>query len=491
MLLKFLSIFWISNFILISLHAQLNSLKNCTLLPVSDNVQSSLAFRVFEQIDRELKVSSWCSYRSNTGLLSVFSNYRDKVDQVVDKPEIIKVVGEKLKVGSIIRIGLESRVGGIAARLIVYSEDGTYVYFDEQAFMADDKLESIIQQLKTWLIEYSKIIPYDGTVVGVLGDQVTVDIGPGHNRFKVGQDYMVKRMINKKIHPVFSKVVEWNTQDLAKGKITNLSDGQMIGVNRVYLSEVPLKKGDWVLIQPIPYGLDTTIGDQEKDQMKFGKIGVFTFALDGINQDIKSSTTTEKKYGGFMVGATVAGEIWLTRNYFAYLSYGRSIGDLSSDTVNNTNSKISLTSTVYKAAVGYKYLPLGFFYGPQLDIYGGIVRYSHSVDLVQSDGIGDNSFGGILLGLKVDVPIVKDIRLMLRTEMIPFADYNEQDTVYGNERSNSNIYFFLGSSYQWTPAMGVYGGLEVVSNRAKFDNATYREVQYQYTGLKAGLTFQF
>jgi hypothetical protein len=474
-----------------SLYAQNLSLRNCTLLPVTDNVQSSLAFRVFEQIDRELKVSSWCSYRSNTGILSVFSNYREKVDQVLDKPEVIQVVGEKLNVGSIIRIGLESRVGGIAARLIVYSNEGTYVYFDEQAFLQDDKLEVIIQQLKNWLIDYSKQIPYDGQVVGILGDQITVDVGPSHNRYKVGQDFMVKRLTNKKIHPVFSKVVEWSTQDLAKGKITNISDGQMIGVNRVYYNEIPIKVGDWVLIQPIPFGLDTTIGDQEKDQMKFGKIGVFSFSLDGVNQDIKTSVTTEKKYGGFMTGANLAGEIWLTRNYFAYLNFARQFGDLSSSTTNNTNSSVSLTSTIYKMAVGYKYLPLGFFYGPQLDVYGGIVRYIHSVDYVQADGIGDNSFGGVLLGLKIDIPLVKDIRLLLRTEMIPFADYNDDDNLFGNEKSNANIYFFLGASYQWTPAMGLFGGLEVVNNKAKFDDASYREVQYEYTSFRAGVNFNF
>ena len=474
-----------------SLYAQKYSLRNCTLLPVTDNVQSSLAFRVFEQIDRELKVSSWCSYRSNTGILSVFSNYRDKVDQILDKPEVLQVVGEKLNVGSIIRIGLESSVGGIAARLIVYGDEGTYVFFDEQSFLQDDKLEVIIQQLKNWLIEYSKQIPYDGQVIGVLGDQVTVDVGPAHNQFKIGQDYMIKRMVHKKIHPVFSKVVEWNTQDLAKGKINNLSDGQMIGVNRIYFNEIPIRTGDWVLIQPIPYGLDTTIGNQEKEQMKFGKIGTFSFSVDGLNQDVKTAVGTEKKYGGFMMGVNLAGEIWLTRNYFAYVNFARQFGDLSSNTTNNTNSSISLTSTAYKLALGYKYLPLGFFYGPQLDFYGGIVRYIHSVDLVAADGIGDNSFGGILLGLKIDIPVVKDIRLMLRTEMIPFADYNDDDSIFGNEKSNANIYFFLGASYQWSAEMGFFGGLEVVNNRAKFDDATNREVQYQYTSLRAGINFQF
>jgi hypothetical protein len=39
--------------------------------------------------------------------------------------------------------------------------------------------------------------------------------------------------------------------------------------------------------------------------------------------------------------------------------------------------------------------------------------------------------------------------------------------------------------------MGLFGGLEVVNNKAKFDDASYREVQYEYTSFRAGVNFNF
>ena len=58
-----------------------SSMRRCTLLPITDSVGGAIGFKVFEQIEEELKKSNWCTYVSNAGLIHIFSRYRENLPQ--------------------------------------------------------------------------------------------------------------------------------------------------------------------------------------------------------------------------------------------------------------------------------------------------------------------------------------------------------------------------------------------------------------------------
>ena len=465
-------------------------LKNCTLVPVTDNVAGALSFRVFDSLDKELKASNWCSYRSNSGILAVFSNYRDKVTDYIDRPELLKVVAEKLDVGSIIRVALESRVGGVAVRVVVYINDGKDVFFDEQIFLQDDNIDVIIQQIKDWIQQYSQQLPYEGIISGVLGEQITVDLAR-NTGLKLNQNFIVRRAVKGKKHPLLNKVVDWDTLMLAKGKIFNLADNQFIGIVKVYTNEVGLKKGDWVSVEKMPFALDESITEDELKKNEFGKLGIAAFALQAGNYGLNTYVNGSKKFEGLFTGVHLEGDFWITRNYFTRLVLERGFGQMDKTTDNVTNSSLSMTPSTFKLLGGYKILPMGYFYGPQIDLYIGYGNYLYDTTYSASDGGGENSFSGITSGIKVDMPLTKGVRGYVRTEFILMADFNEGDDIYGNEKSVSSLYFSLGGVYDWSPIIGVLGEVEVVSNKARFDDLSAKEIQYQSTLFKLGLTYQF
>ena len=202
-----------------------SSMRRCTLLPITDSVGGAIAFKVFENVENQLKKSNWCTYVSNSGLINIFSRYRENLSQYLKQKEVLKTVAEKLQVGSIIRVALVNEIKGVEIQLEVYGDDGEDLYFSEKTLVATDEIETISQNVTNWLDTYSKTIPYDAKINGILGEQITLDVGKGYP-IQIGQSFVVKRPIGKKKHPLLKKIVDWETEVLAEGKVFNISDNQ-------------------------------------------------------------------------------------------------------------------------------------------------------------------------------------------------------------------------------------------------------------------------
>ena len=91
-----------------------SSMRRCTLLPITDSVGGAVGYKVFDQVELELKKSNWCTYVSNSGLISVFSRYRENLPQYLKTKEVLRTVAEKLQVGSLIRGALSHDIDHIA-----------------------------------------------------------------------------------------------------------------------------------------------------------------------------------------------------------------------------------------------------------------------------------------------------------------------------------------------------------------------------------------
>ena len=80
------------------------------LLPVRDSVGGALGFKVFEDVERYLKDSDWCYYTSNSEILNILSNYKRNLDSVLTNPEVLKIISEKTKTGSLMKVDIVNQV---------------------------------------------------------------------------------------------------------------------------------------------------------------------------------------------------------------------------------------------------------------------------------------------------------------------------------------------------------------------------------------------
>lgn len=469
-----------------------SSMRRCTLLPITDSVGGAIGFKVFEQVEQELKKSNWCTYVSNSSLISVFSKYRENLPQYLKQKEVLKTVAEKLKVGSLVRIALTNEIRGVEVQLEIHGEDGEDLYFSEKTLLDSDEIDLISQTARNWLDMYSKMIPYDAKVTGILGDQVTLDVGKGYP-IQIGQSFVIKRLVNKKKHPLLNKIVDWDTEILAEGKVFNISDNQALGMVKSYKSSKKLTVGDWVRLREFSpeIGVHKDFDDEKK--IEPGKLGILSFSIFAS----KSSVETVNRPGGTnkmvgnLYGFDFRGEGWITRQYFAALELLKSIGKLGEAPSNAGPSSVSASFSTFKLTGGYRYLPTGFFYGPQVDFYGGYAKYTFDMTYVEQDGLGVASISGILLGATANIPINREYRFFVQADFLPFPKFEDKDGLYGGAKSVSALELELGVRYQFTSRITLDGSFETLAAKAKFDGV-HKEISYHDNiRLKLGASLNF
>lgn len=477
-------------FVSFSTFAQ-SSMRRCTLLPITDSVGGAIGFKVFEEVEKDLKKRNWCTYVSNSSMINVFSKYRENLPQYLKTKEVLATVADKLKVGSLIRVGIINELNAVEVQMEVYGENGEDLYFTEKAVLNKDDIETITQTVANWLDIYAKTIPYDAKINGILGDQITLDVGKGYP-IQIGQNFIVKRPVAKKKHPLLKKIVDWDTELLAEGKVFNISDNQALGMVKVYKSDAKLKAGDWVRLEDFKQEVinDPTLGEK-KEEEKLGTLGILSVALFGSSSSVDTSTPTgSNRMSGNLFGVDFRVEGWITRQYFAALEVMRNLGSLKESSGNPDKKKVNANNGALKITGGYKYLPIGFFYGPQIDIYGGYANYSFDLDYSQADGFGKNNIYGLLLGVAANIPINREWRFFTQAEFLPFPTFSEDDEIYGSSSSASALDLEIGVKYQYTPRMTIDGSIETMSRKAKF-SGDFKEVSYKDNLLKVGVSFNF
>lgn len=459
-----------------------HSMRRCSLLPITDSVGGVLGSKVFEGLELYLKEGTWCQYQSNSDLLTVFSRYRQNLPQHLKTPQVVRVVADKLHTGSNIRVSLVSEINGVEVHLDVVAGDGETILYSERSLLAKDDLEIATQTVRNWLEVYGKTIPYDGKITGILGDQITVDHGKGYP-VKIGQDFTVLRYRAVKKHPLLKKVVDWDTAALATGKIFSISEDQTLGIVKVYKSENKLQTGDWVRLEPLraEQGIDTSkYPEDEKDS--FGKLGMASVYGSLASSSLRTSTSTGKeRLSGLLYGFQGRAEAWVTRSYFGMIELGRSLGTLKNTTYQRGS---------FKLGGGWKYLPLGFFYGPQVDVFGGYASHLYKADYDANDGTGEFGMSGIFLGAGTNFPVGRQYRAVLRAEILPFPNFSDTDSVYGSVKTRSWLQLEAGVKYLMSSNLTIDGIVEMSSTKATFKGAV-KSVSAQDTALKFGASFNF
>lgn len=469
-----------------------SSMRRCTLLPVTDSVGGAIGFKVFEELERDLKTSDWCSYISNASMINVFSRYRDNLPQHLKNPEVLKTVGDRLKVGSIIRVTLVSELRGVELELSVHGENGEDLYFQEKMSISSDDINAITSRIQNWLDTYSKTIPYDAAVTGILGDQLTMDVAKNYN-IRPGQKFVVKRLVAKKKHPLLKKIVDWQTTTLAEGVVMSYSNTQALGIVKNYASEQKLKQGDWVrLLDQVDEIPEEKLDDRPQD-LNPGTLGILSANLFITSSSVSANASgSSQRWEGNIFGIDLRAEGWITRQYFAAIELMRSFGGLERESGSTGKKKIDATNGSFKLTGGYKYLPIGFFFGPQVDIYAGYARHSFGLTTDEASGLGDgdNVFSGIIFGFGANVPINREYKFFTRAEFIPFAGFESDSKIYSSTSNVSSLELELGVRYQMTVRMTLDAGFELRSNRAKFKE-NVKEVSYRDNLFKFGTSYNF
>lgn len=488
---KYLILLLINFFVISFASAEEISMRRCTLLPILDDLQGALSYKVYLEIENYLKDSPWCYYQSNSKIIDILGNYTEKLPEHLQNATVLKLIATKLNAGSLIKINLKTILDGVEIQLAVHGQNGKDLYFKEKMTLKKNDVPIVAQTIVNWLEIYEKTIPYDGKVIGVLGDQFTIDIGELSDVYP-GKKLIVKRPISKEKHPLLKEIVNWKSETLAIAEVISVSKFQAVCVVRERQSKKKLKKYDWVRFKAIHPVKEQKLKMNYSAQKgyEFGKLGFVKLGtLLGTSSAANTFNGSNREIGGLSLGVFADLVLLFTRNIWGSIEFGRELGFYKQKQGSLAKSSQTVSNGVLKVLGGYKFLPLGFYYGPQVDTFLGLGRYSVNLDQSTSDGHGEYSVSGILLGVRGNMPLMQDIRIFTRFDMIPFGGFSEDPVLYGNEDSAKSFQLKFGTQYAYDPQTMLEAALELTYNKVKFTNNN--ELKYKSTFLKFGALFNF
>jgi hypothetical protein len=466
------------------------SMRHCMLLPVTDGADNKVGFKVFEDIESYIKDGTWCTYKSNSELINILGQYSKTLEGHLSNKDVLKVVADKTKAGTLIRISLALGASATEVKVEIIGENGEDKYFKEQTQLKSTDPTVISQTVKNWLDIYEKTIPYNGRVKGVLGDQFTIDIGKKSQIYN-GSEIVIERPTAKRQHPLLKEIIDYQSEKIADARVFDVGETQAQAKVISYEGNKKLKIEDWVkvrsvesrkVVEQVAYG--------DKADNEFGKLGSIGIFLNVGSGSVTKSNTSERSMSGMMLGGDIEAELWATRNFWGGLDFGKKFGSYKKDQGAFSSESNTTDNTALRVKLGYKYLPLGFFYGPQIDVYGGYGSYTYGMNTNTADGFTEFKFSGFLLGARGSIPIYEATRMYLLIDFLLTSNYKEKIPVHGADDSSSNYRLEFGGQYAYETNITLTAGLQILSNKASFKGAT-KEEQFKDTSAKVGAVFTF
>jgi hypothetical protein len=469
------------------------SIRKCILLPIKDNLGGALSYKIFNDVEQVLKNSDWCVYKSNSEIMNILSNHRSNLDNLMEDPDVLKVISEKTGAGSLIKVDVIKEVKGVQIGLKVYGDNGVDLYFKEQTDSTNDDYKVLSQIIKNWLEVYSTQIPYEGRIIGVLGSQFTIDAGKYRSLFQ-NNEILITRPVAKRRHPLLKEIVDWETEKIAEAKIIFATKDQSQARVKSYEGKKKIRIGDWIIqnkniknksvVEKAGY-------DDDKDDFKFGKMG--TVSLDLLLGS--SSVTTEnsgsiKKMSGTTYGLDFDASLWVTRKYWAEFGIKKTQSSVKGREGIGSSVENELSLSSVNILFGYKYLPLGFFNGPQIDMYGGYRKQSYGMVTQTGDGITEVSYSGITFGARGTLPLQNLYKLEIDLSFIFNPNFENLAGIYEEDDSTSSYTLKFGGRYQYAPNMTIDAFYSLDSSKASFLNPV-RSIQSKVSGVSLGATYMY
>ena len=247
--------------------------------------------------------------------------------------------------------------------------------------------------------------------------------------------------------------------------------------------------GDWLVIDKNTE-VSSTNQVAEKNENEFGKLGNISFFGILSKASATNSSTTTRKISGLHAGALIDSEFWVTRNYIASFAFSKQIGTMKKSegemTINSYTSSINNFAVMF----GYRYLPMNFFFGPQLDLLIGYRKNSWGLDTSVADGFTDFSFKGLAFEIAGSTPFKNVFRAYIKLNFLLSPGYTEESSVYGQDDSSSIYNITFGGLYMLESNFNIDARLNLESATAKFVDPV-RKLEMRNQQFLVGVNYLF
>ena len=408
--------------------------------------------------------------------------------EIFDRNPRFELVTEKAHADTIVRTVLDKKTNGIDINIsLILAGTGELFTTEHDSVGPQASGRETGTKVKQLLKAALKRIPFYGSITGRDGNELTFDIGGAHGLRKhdvvqisridnIKRHPLLKSIVDVQLIPVGSAVVDSVEETIAFGHVKNEITGETIQkLHKVTAIEARMAD---TIAAPAPDPLsgaaeqrdsrqatsDAPPRGETDDRPHIGYVALGV-QLSSFSSTSSQNTGTPISGGGFNPGARLSTEVWLTKRWFADMTLGASTVSYSQSVSGATTptTAFSTSTRVFGIDAGYKYLPDGNLYGPQVSAKLGYASYTWSTPVSPADLLSSKSYVGINLGVGGVLPLATyDWGLMMNVNVMLFPGLTE-DTfkVVGPSGSASGTTFFLGGYHYFNPKVAVRSGVNV------------------------------
>ncbi len=391
---------------------------------------------------------------------------RVQAEQISAWEKPVKAVGADF----LVLAQVQKNEGVYQVALVAAVMDPPEVFFETQQVVQDPlSLKSFAAATVDALTALQKSLPFDASVVSREGYRLVLDRGAAG--FKPGSRLPVftlekgaSGLALKEVGLIQIKRVEHNlcfATVLVESKPNEIAKGNKVKFGAQV--EVSSDKPRDLASVPVSSISESTPRNGSPWVQLEAQLAAMSLNWERVPQLAGDTYSKSALY----TGAQVRGVIKLTNNAFAELDGGFGSSGLNA----SQYTQLRLLS-------GYRFGLLEERIGPQFFVRGGFsqTRYS-ATEVATVLGPTSASFSGLLLGLGLSYPLIRDVELGIDLNALVFSSLSESGGKSGARTTGvSGWDFSVRGVYQWSESLAIEGKLVFQTNAAGFTGGGARPI---------------
>jgi hypothetical protein len=436
---------------------QFYRIKKVFLFPAIDDINNVMAPNLDQKLVELFNANSRFELLADKSVIKALSFEDENYPKIAQSQSVHREAAKATQADATVL--LRSRTAAGKTEIILDWRDSNGVILLSQSntlpsFSSLGAQETLLAGIFTDCVRH---IPFDGGVTGRTGQTITVDLGEG--LIGKGDIIDIGRVVAVQRHPLLKTLTKADFVKVGVAKIRSVDrvlsfaevleeapnesigvDNKIIGIKRAEKmaapepKQVPMynsrqayrpqeelqesKKEDdgWDEQFPAKKRLN---GDFDRPKARLGHVGVS--AAPGNISHTNNSTGTTTSVSGNGVGAAVAGELWVTRDWILGLDYSYQSATLAGT---QGSSAISVGSSSWRRMDfygAYRFFPSGKQDSTAVSF--GLGYQTKQANIAPSTAAGTSflKYSGVLFRVEGDVPFSLNNRALIGLSLVPFG----------------------------------------------------------------------
>jgi hypothetical protein len=492
------------------------TVRTVLIAPIEDNLEGIYA----KPVEQHLKDILSQDPQWSPSDFQSFSGY--KLQTLYTNPAEVMKLAKAAQADAILKTRMSKGPQGISSKMTLFSGyDGLPIVEENMEGLKKFEINEVKDSFARMLSNLRLRMPYRAEILSRRGQEITLNAGKGAG-IKPGSDVSIIQILKVNRHPKLKFVVSSEKEILGKARVFKVDDTLTFahiimerepGVVQVGAKVLP----DEYIRYSEPYVTDdgqilTDLNNRKEQDVaygekpeewlpeagaQYGKVDV----LGGITQYTQTASFVNsgsiEGTNNFAPTLSVAGEFWISPQWFAGVNLRSSAFNVNNQLNGSKPEKINMTLNSYTVQFGYNFLLSPDFFGPKLQLSGGIAKFSSHADETSPIVFTNMDFGGMVFSFAGQFPVGDNIPTDLGARFNYYFNPSVSETRSSGSSSDVKIndfgFFF---NYHARPKFSYLGELKFEYYSAGFSGGGDRpeevtSISHKVTTLLFGLEFLF